>query len=81
MRFEFATAGRILAGPGRAADLPAVLAGLGARVLVCTGANPLRHNALIGELGRPPRCLRWPVNPASTWPGPPPTPPGGTAPT
>ena len=24
MRFEFATAGRILAGPGRAADLPAV---------------------------------------------------------
>ena len=51
MRFEFATAGRILAGPGRAADLPAVLAGLGDRVLVCTGANPLRHNALIGELG------------------------------
>ena len=59
MRFEFATAGRILAGPGRAADLPAVLAGLGARVLVCTGANPLRHNALIGELG--PAAALFPV--------------------
>ena len=27
--FEFATAGRIIAGAGRAADLPDVLAGLG----------------------------------------------------
>ena len=53
MRFEFVTAGRILAGPGRAADLPAVLAGLGSRVLLCTGANPLRHNALTGQLGLP----------------------------
>ena len=53
MRFEFVTAGRILAGPGRAADLPAVLAGLGTRVLVCTGADPTRHNALIGDLGLP----------------------------
>ncbi len=53
MRFDFATAGRILAGPGRAAELPAVLAGLGARVLVCTGTNPLRHNALISDLNLP----------------------------
>jgi alcohol dehydrogenase class IV len=53
VRFEFVTAGRILAGPGRAADLPAVLAGLGTRVLLCTGANPLRHNALTGQLGLP----------------------------
>jgi alcohol dehydrogenase class IV len=53
VRFEFVTAGRILAGPGRAADLPAVLAGLGSRVLLCTGANPLRHNALTGQLGLP----------------------------
>ena len=53
MSFEFATAGRILAGPGRATDLPAVLAGLGSRVLVCTGANPLRHNAITGQLGLP----------------------------
>jgi len=53
VRFEFVTAGRILAGPGRAADLPAVLAALGSRVLLCTGANPLRHNALTGQLGLP----------------------------
>lgn len=53
MRFDFATAGRILAGPGRAAELPAVLAGLGARVLVCTGTNALRHNALISDLNLP----------------------------
>jgi alcohol dehydrogenase class IV len=53
MRFDFATAGRILAGPGRAAELPAVLAGLGTRVLVCTGASPIRHNALIDGLGLP----------------------------
>jgi len=53
MRFDFATAGRILAGPGRAAELPAVLAGLGTRVLVCTGASPLRHNAVLDRLGLP----------------------------
>ena len=53
MRFDFATAGRILAGPGRAAELPAVLAGLGSRVLVCTGARPTRHNALLRGLGLP----------------------------
>ena len=53
MRFEFATAGRILVGPGRAADLPGVLAGLGARVLICTGANPERHAALLADLGVP----------------------------
>ena len=53
MRFDFATAGRILAGPGRAAELPAVLAGLGSRVLLCTGTNALRHNALISDLNLP----------------------------
>ncbi len=53
MRFEFATASRILAGPGRAAELPAVLAGLGSRVLVCTGADPTRLNAITGQLGLP----------------------------
>ena len=51
--FEFATAGRVLVGPGRAAELPGVLAGLGARVLVCTGANPQRHAALLAGLGWP----------------------------
>jgi alcohol dehydrogenase class IV len=51
--FEFATAGRIVAGPGRAAELPGVLAGLGSRVLVCTGANPARHDGLLAGLGLP----------------------------
>ena len=53
MRFEFATAGRILAGPGRVADLPGVLAGLGSRALVCTGADPERHAGLLADLGAP----------------------------
>jgi alcohol dehydrogenase class IV len=51
--FEFATAGRIMAGAGRAAELPGVLAGLGSRVLVCTGANPARHANLQAGLGLP----------------------------
>ena len=46
-----ATAGRILAGPGRAADLPSVLAGFGSRVLVCTGGHPERHAGLLAGLG------------------------------
>ncbi len=53
MTFEFATAGRIMAGTGRAAELPGVLAGLGSRVLVCTGANPARHAGLLAGLGLP----------------------------
>ncbi|HEY2690138.1 MAG TPA: iron-containing alcohol dehydrogenase, partial [Streptosporangiaceae bacterium] len=49
--FEFATAGRILFGAGRAEELPSVAAGLGSRVLVCTGANPARHAGLVAALG------------------------------
>jgi alcohol dehydrogenase class IV len=51
--FEFATAGRIMAGAGRAAELPEVLAGLGSRVLVCTGADPARHAGLLAGLELP----------------------------
>ena len=51
--FEFATAGRIMAGAGRAGELPGVLAGLGSRVLVCTGADPSRHAGLLAGLGLP----------------------------
>jgi alcohol dehydrogenase class IV len=50
-RFEFATAGRIMVGPGRAAELAGVLAGLGSRALVCTGANPERQASLLAALG------------------------------
>ena len=50
--FEFATAGRIMAGPGRARELPGVLAGLGSRYLVVTGADPARHDKLLASLDR-----------------------------
>jgi alcohol dehydrogenase class IV len=48
--FEFATAGRIVVGAGRVAELPGVLSGLGSRVLVCTGASPARHAGLLAGL-------------------------------
>jgi alcohol dehydrogenase class IV len=51
--FEFATAGRIMAGPGRAQELPGVLAPLGSRVLVVTGADPARHHGLLASLDLP----------------------------
>ena len=57
MKFEFATAGRIMAGAGRVAELPGLLAGLGSRVLVCTGANPARHAGLLAGLGLPAAVL------------------------
>jgi alcohol dehydrogenase class IV len=50
--FEFATAGRIMVGPGRVQELPGVLSGLGSRVLVVTGADPARHNTLLASLDR-----------------------------
>jgi alcohol dehydrogenase class IV len=53
MAFDFATAGRIIVGAGRSAELPGVLAGLGSRVLVCTGASPARHGELLAGLGLP----------------------------
>ena len=67
--FEFATAGRIMAGPGRAQELPEVLAGLGSRVLVVTGADPARHGGLLAGLG-----LAAAVFPsaAESWASPPP---------
>jgi alcohol dehydrogenase class IV len=49
--FDFATAGRIMAGPGRSQELPGLLAGLGSRVLVVTGADPARHAGLLAGLG------------------------------
>ena len=51
--FEFATAGRVIVGAGRSAELPGLLAGYGTRVLVCTGASPYRHADLLSGLGLP----------------------------
>lgn len=49
--FEFATASCVVFGAGRAAELPAVVSGLGSRVLVCTGGSPGRHARLLAGLG------------------------------
>jgi alcohol dehydrogenase class IV len=58
--FVFATSGRIIFGPGRAArELPALAAGLGRRPFVCTGAHPDRHAGLLASLG--PAAITWPV--------------------
>jgi alcohol dehydrogenase class IV len=51
--FDFGTAGRIIAGAGRVAELASVLSELGRRALVCTGANPGRHEELLAGLGMP----------------------------
>ena len=50
LSFDFATACRIIAGPGRARELPGLLAGLGSRVLVVTGADPARHGGLLASV-------------------------------
>jgi alcohol dehydrogenase class IV len=48
--FEFATSGRILFGPGRARELPALAREFGTRALVITGSNPQRFQALLDSL-------------------------------
>ena len=48
--FGFATAGQVLFGHGRAADVPRAVADLGRRALVLTGGHPDRHAALLAGL-------------------------------
>ena len=50
MRFEFATAGRIIFGPGAQEELGTMAGELGQRVLVVRGSNPARSEALLGIL-------------------------------
>ncbi|MEO8484644.1 MAG: iron-containing alcohol dehydrogenase [Acidobacteriota bacterium] len=50
MRFEFATAGRIVFGPGVVADLPSVVQSFGTAALVVTGHDPGRWAAVIDAL-------------------------------
>ncbi|MEW9898652.1 iron-containing alcohol dehydrogenase [Chitinivorax sp. PXF-14] len=50
MQFEFATATRIVFGSGQAAELPAIAAGLGRRVMLATGSRPERHAGLAAAL-------------------------------
>ena len=54
-----------MAGAGRAAELPGVLAGLGSRVLVCTGANPDRHAGLLAGLPQPAAVFPVPGEPTA----------------
>src|SRR5213080_132473 len=51
MRFDFATADRIIFGPGTLGELAPLLAGLGTRAFVVTGSNPKRAERLIAGLG------------------------------
>ena len=50
MRFEFTSAARIIFGPGAVRELPDVAATFGARVLIVTGRDRLRHAGLIAML-------------------------------
>jgi alcohol dehydrogenase class IV len=50
VRFELATAGRIVFGPGAAADLPAIARTFGARAFVVTGRDRHRHASQIDGL-------------------------------
>ena len=50
VRFEFATAGRIIFGPGTLRDAADVAAGLGRRPLVVTGRDPVRAKPLLALL-------------------------------
>jgi alcohol dehydrogenase class IV len=49
MRFEFATATRILFGAGMARDLNSCAAGLGSRPLLVTGSSPDRARSLLAK--------------------------------
>ncbi|MHC1765944.1 MAG: iron-containing alcohol dehydrogenase [Verrucomicrobiia bacterium] len=46
MDFEFATAARIVFGPGRCRELPTLVKGLGSRALIVTGRTPERAEVL-----------------------------------
>jgi len=50
MQFEFATATRILFGPGTVREVPAAAAAMGTRALVVTGACPDRAAPMIASL-------------------------------
>src|SRR5579884_808672 len=58
MRFEFATAGRIVFGRGAAAELPKVAASLGGRAMLVTGRDPERHAGLLNGVA----CATFPVS-------------------
>lgn len=50
LRFEFATAGRIIFGPGTVAELGPMARAMGRRAFVVTGKDKIRHAGAIGDL-------------------------------
>ena len=50
MRFEFATATRLIFGPGTLQEVPSIVAGIGRRALVVTGRSTERASPLIEAL-------------------------------
>lgn len=52
MRFEFATTGRILFGPGVATELPGIVAVLSRRVFVLTGSTSKRYGQILDALSQ-----------------------------
>jgi alcohol dehydrogenase class IV len=52
MAFEFATAARIVFGPGRVSELDSVASGFGGSALWVTGATPERHGQIASRLKR-----------------------------
>ena len=50
MRFEFATAGRIIFGPGTVSELGPLARAIGRRAFVVTGKDKIRHAGVIGDL-------------------------------
>ena len=52
MKFEFATAGKIVFGTGTLSQLGAAARGFGRKALVVTGANPARAEGLIASLAK-----------------------------
>ncbi len=62
MRFEFATAGRVLFGAGVGKELPAAVRALGRRVLVVTGQSADRAASVIEAMRRESlTCIPFPV--------------------
>ena len=52
MRYEFATAGRIVVGPGSAAELAGLLADIGRRALLVIGRNITARGGPAADLAR-----------------------------
>ena len=50
MRFEFATAGRIVFGPGVISELPSIAGSFARRVFVVTGKDRIRRAGIVGAL-------------------------------